>query len=151
MATGQIKLISDNAYMATHVIQEDSKVKHLERVTFGSGILSLPSSPQISVVSGTGYYPGTAYSIAGKNALVCKTTYSNNNISSTVRVAFYDDSDVLIGFTEEVIIDNTGLSDGPRYVGDMLVVSNDCGASSVKLYIEAPTPSGNISVFMGCI
>ena len=151
MSTGSIRLISDNAYMATYVFTEDSKSKNLERVAFGVGQVSLPGSPQIDSISGSGLYPTSAYSVISKNTIVCKTLYSASNISSTVRMAFYDDSDTLIGFTEEIELSNTGISEGNYYVGDMLVVSNVCGASSVKLKIDPPTPSGTISVYLSSI
>ena len=109
----------------------------------------MPASPQISDVTTTGLFPTNAISCLYKSRIALKTTFSANNLTSKARLIFYDQSNNIIGDTDEFIIKNTTIVESGRYRGSLFVFANEMGASSFKIRItSAPTP-GNLQMTAG--
>jgi len=58
MATSYIQVTEGaDKKVATHSFSEDGETKHVERVTWGAGLITMPTTPQISEESQTSLYP----------------------------------------------------------------------------------------------
>lgn len=121
----------------------------IERAIDGMGTITLPGTPQVNAVSSTGLTPATAIEIQGRFYIICKNTFNDNAASAVYRIAFYDTANTLIGYTNELAIDNLAILDGSRYLGNNVVYSNDFGAKSIKFNIISISGSDNISIFVG--
>ena len=136
MATGQIKLISDNAYMATHVFQEDSKTKHLERVVSTVGLAEIGSSANYTTtVTGTSNF----FSCAGKGNILIKCLNTSQDGWVAIRGLMYDVNKRLISLTG-VRESNTvsGIQDGSKYVMESFLMSNMAvGSSYYKIMVTS--------------
>jgi len=73
--------------VATHSFVEDSEIKHIERIAYGAGVLSLPDSPQVDSESGSTVYPiqnnDPDSSMLTSNFNNFNATYSVDNNTST--------------------------------------------------------------------
>lgn len=120
-----------------------------ERAIVGIGIVTLPGTAQVVNANATGYFPASVIDIQGRFYIVCKNTFNDSSAVASYRIAFYDSADVLIGFSNEIEIENLGIADSARYFGSNVVYSNDFGAKSIKFYITNISASDNISIFVG--
>jgi hypothetical protein len=118
-------------------------------VAQGVGALTLPGSADTTAQSAVADYPASAISIVGKARLVIKSSFSTTTSVVVVRILWLDSADVVIGYSEPMIIGNSGISDGggtPRYYGTPLILANELGASKYKVRIDqVVTDSGNVS------
>ena len=134
--------------IATHEISEGGVTKHIGRDAPGAGVLTLPGTPQIDAQSTAGTKSGNV-DVQGKGRIVCKISYSANNVEATWRVYFKDSAGALILATEELSVANLGVADGTRYLGAGIVLANEVGAASVELeLVTAPTNSGDASAWV---
>ena len=134
--------------VATHEISEGGVTKHIGRDAPAAGVLTLPSSPQISEATTAGTKSGDV-DVQGKGRIVCKISYSADDVEATWRVYFKDSAGALILATEEISVSNLGIADGTRYLGQGIVLANEVGAASVELeLVTAPTNSGNASAWV---
>jgi len=134
--------------VATHQITEDALTKEVERTAPAAGVLTLPGTPQISAATTAGTTSGDV-DVQGKGRIVCKISYSADNVDATWRVYFKDSAGALILATEELSVANLGVADGTRYLGAGIVLSNEVGAASVELeLVTAPTNSGDASAWV---
>jgi len=136
MATGYVGVTEgEDKKIATHSFSEDGTTKHVERVAPGVGVITLPTTPQISGVTETGLYPTDPINVEGKSRIVLKTLYEDSSNEIAIRGAFYDSSGNIIGYSEEVSIGNQGIAEGSYYLGDVVVFSNDAGAKEFKVKV----------------
>lgn len=149
MATGYIGVTEGaNKKVATHSFTEDGTTKHVERVAPGAGVVTLPTTAQISGVTQTGLYPTNAIDIQGKSRIVLKTQYEDSTNYAKIRGVFYDSASIVIGASEEITVNNQGFADGSYYLGDIVVFSNECGAKEFKVQVTSIS-GGTMSVFVG--
>lgn len=127
----------------------NSQTVQIERALQGAGVVTLPGTPQVNAVSATGLVTMTAVDVQGRFFIICKNTFNDDAASAKYRIAFYDSADVLIGFSNEININNLGIADSARYFGDNVIYSNDFGAKSIKIYISEITASDDISIYIG--
>jgi len=125
---------------------EDGNAVHIERVAIDRDLASLGSAILTEVTSaGT---ESSAVDCKGKGTIVVKVTYNANDVEADFSICFLDASDNVIGYTDAVTIQNRGIQDGSRYLGQMFVVENSVGASKFRVRMDsAPTNSGNATVY----
>jgi hypothetical protein len=126
----------------------NSQTVQIERSIAGSGVITLPGTPQVSAVSSTGLVTMTAVDVQGRFYIICKNTFNDNAASAKYRIAFYDSASTLIGYSNEITIDNLGILESSRYIGDNCIYSNDFGAKEIKIYITEISASDNISIYI---
>jgi hypothetical protein len=127
----------------------NSQTVQIERALEGTGVITLPGTPQVDQASATGLATMTAVDVQGRFYIICKNTYNDTGASAKYRIAFYDSASTLIGFSNVITIRNLGILDGSRYMGDNCVYSNDFGAATIKFYITEISASDNISIYVG--
>ena len=134
--------------VATHSFTEDGTTKHVERVAPGVGVVTLPTTAQITGVTQTGLYPASAIDVQGKSRIVLKTQYEDSSNEISIRGVFYDSASTVIGCSEEVSVGNQGFADGSYYLGDIVVFSNECGAKEFKVQVTSIT-GGTANIYVG--
>lgn len=128
----------------------NSETVHIERALEGIGLITLPSTAQVALASTTGLKPAASFiDVQGRFYIICKNTFSTNIATAKYRIAFYDTADTLIGYSEEITIENFAIAESTRYMGNNVIYSNDFGAKSIKIYITEITAGANISIFVG--
>lgn len=121
----------------------------IERSIAGSGVITLPGTAQVVEAGSTGLVSMTAIDVQGRFYIICKNTYNDATALAKYRIAFYDSASTLIGYSEEITINNLMILDGSRYVGQNCIYSNDFGAKEIKFYITDISVADNISIFVG--
>lgn len=127
----------------------NSQTVQIERSIAGSGIITIPGTPQVNAASATGLVTMTAIDVQGRFYIICKNTYNDTSALAKYRIAFYDSASTLIGYSNEITINNLGIAESTRYMGDACVYSNDFGAKEIKFYITEISASDNISIYVG--
>jgi hypothetical protein len=124
----------------------------IERSMMGMGVLTMPASPQIDGVNTPAtHYPNDAVDVQGRYYIILKPMFSSSSNSATIRLAFYDSEDVLIGYSDPIDIQNTAILDtGGDYFGQLIAWANVLGAKTVKVYLVSVS-AGTISFFVGAV
>jgi len=135
-------------YIATHEFNEGSFTKHIERICIGTGILELPSSPQISSINTSGIYPTDPIDVSGLGYIIIKSHFTNNSDTASIRLVLYDINGNIIGQSDVQNITATDLTEGSEYVGDLIVFENKLGVSKVKIKLENNLSSGTVSFWI---
>ena len=93
------------------------------------------------------YHVSSFISCILKGRLIVKSSLSVALQTAKVQIGFFDEDDVIILYTNEIEINQVDpqVMDGSRYLGETLVIYNDCGAKKIKIKLTAPPTSGNIS------
>jgi hypothetical protein len=136
--------------VSTQSMTIDSQTVHTERSMMGVGVVTLPSA-QISAEDTPGTYPVAAIDVQGRYYIILKSTFdASDSIIASFRFLFYDSADAIIGYSEELNIDNTGESDGgspARYYGIPIVFANVFCAKSFKIKLIDFT--GDVTIYAG--
>ena len=136
--------------IATHQFTEDAETREMERVAPGFGQYTLPGAPQASEKATTGLAAGSGVSCVAKGRIILKTSFSASTNYARIRVVFYDSAASLIGYSDEILVKNTGIAESARYSGDLVVLSNDAAATTFDVYVTEIS-AGNISIHMGAV
>lgn len=137
--------------LSTQTMTIGGATVHIERSMMGMGVVTLPGTPQINAVSSTGLAPASPIDVQGRFYIVCKNTFNDAFASAIYRIAFYDSNSTLIGYSESITVDNTGLLISTRYCGDVVVYSNDFAAKEIKIYVEYISSGDDLSVYIGVV
>ncbi len=123
------------ANIATHAITEGGETRHVERVAPASGVIEAPTTASIAATSTVGLYPAAEYlDCQGKGRIVINSVLSVSGESAGFRIAFYDASATLIGYTEEQTITDSEMDTGSStYWGELIIAANEVGAASYKI------------------
>lgn len=112
--------------------------------------VSMPVTPQVEDVTTIGIYPETPINCSGKWRIIVKSLFSANNVTCKARIVFHDVSQNIVGYSDELDIQNTNMSEDTKYHGTLFVVANELSASYFQVRItSAPTNSGNVSFYLG--
>lgn len=136
--------------VSTQAMTVNSQTVHIERSMMGVGVVTLPSA-QIDAEDTPGTYPVAAIDVQGRYYIILKSTFdANDSIVASFKFLFYDSGDAVIGYSEELSIDNSGESDGgspARYYGIPVVFANVFCAKSFKIKLIDLT--GDVTIYAG--
>lgn len=136
--------------VSTQSMTINSQTVHIERSMMGIGVVTLPSE-QISAEDTPGTYPVDAIDTQGRYYIILKSTFdATDSIVGSFRFLFYDSADAVIGYSEELSIDNSGESAGgspTRYYGIPVVFANVFCAKSFKIKLIDIT--GDVTIYAG--
>lgn len=126
----------------------DSQLVDIERSLHGVGEVTVPGTPQVNAVSSTGLTPASGIDIRGRYYIICKNTFNDNAATAAYRLVFLDTADAIIGYSENISINNLGYSDSSRYFGDNVVYANTFGARKLKFQITSLSSGDNLSIYV---
>jgi len=139
--------------IAAHSITEDGFTKYLERTALGTGTLSISGTAEIDGESTAGLYPAsgsTAINTIGLNRIVIRTSFDQPSATASFKIQLYDVEDILIGVLPSpsdtyIAISSSSEKDTyDKYIGTMFIISNDCGASGIRIRLTATVSSGEV-------
>ena len=109
--------------------------------------LDLHESSEITDITSTGTFPVNPISCQWKSRITLKPSFSVNTVTANIRITFFDLSNVAIGDSEILMIQNTNLSnDDGRYQGSTYTIANELGASGIKIVITTAPITGNLKI-----
>lgn len=136
--------------VSTQSMTINSQTVEIERSMMGIGVVTLPGSPDIDEEDTPGTYPVAAIDLQGRYYIILKSTFDADDSSASFRFLFFDSADDVIGYSEELNIDNSGESDGgapARYYGIPIVFSNVFCAKNFKIKLINIT--GDVTIYAG--
>lgn len=137
------------ANVSTQSMTINSQTVEIERSMMGIGVVTLPSA-NITAEDTPGTYPVSAIDLQGRYYIILKSTFDADDSSVVFRFLFFDSADVVIGYSEELTIDNSGESDGgspARYYGIPVVFANVFCAKNFKIKLVSIT--GDVTIYAG--
>ena len=138
MAADSITYGSDN--IATHSFTEDAETRHVERVAPAAGVLG--AWDDTATVTATGLVSGFSVSSVGKGRIIIGATCNTTALYFyTFRLVFKNSAGSVVGVSASVSPKFGAHNDGTNEYAEIAVFANDCGASTVEMYVEA-LPSG---------
>jgi hypothetical protein len=136
--------------VSTQAMTIGGQTVHIERSMMGIGVVDLPTA-QIDAEDTPGTYPVAAIDLQGRYYIILKSTFdAADSIVGSFRFLFYDAGDEVIGYSDELSIDNSGESDGgspARYYGIPIVFANVFCAKSFKIKLTDIT--GDVTISAG--
>lgn len=137
MALGSISFLDDK--IATYTFSEASQTKHIERIAPSAGVVS--GWEATKSVSAVGAVASFSLACVGKGRIVIGATATSassaKDDSVSFRLVFKDSSGDILGVSAEAECVLTSFEDNSVRFGTLVVFSNDCGASSVEVFVEA--------------
>ncbi|MCE5199077.1 hypothetical protein LLG39_08880 [bacterium] len=143
------------ANVATHVVTEDAKTKHIERIAPGAGQLG-DWDNSVTGVTAVGLVSGLSVSAIGRGRIIvgakCETSL---DYSYSFFLVFKNASAVVVGVSATVFATFKQVSDGgspdKRYAS-IQCFANDCGATTVELYlVSLPAGATSIDLYMAAL
>lgn len=133
--------------VATIEKSEGGVTRQIERVALDTDQLALGGAAILDQQNAPGT-ESSALDVTGKTQVVLKPTFSTATDTATILIK-YEDFQGTPGATygQQFSIANTGIADGARYHGEVVVVQN-IGAKQIKARLMSIT-GGNLSL-IGC-
>lgn len=149
MTTGSIDYGTHK--IATHTFTEDAETRDIERVTVGAGVVG--DWGDTADVTATGLVSGLEIVTTGKGRIIigatCNTTVG---YFYTFRLVFKNSLGAVIGVSAAVSPKFGAHNDGTNKYAELAVFANDCGASSVGVYVDAlPVSASTMTLNMATI
>lgn len=133
--------------VSTQSMTINSQTVEIERSMMGIGVVTLPSA-NITAEDTPGTYPVSAIDLQGRYYIILKSTFDADDSIASFRFLFFDSADAVIGYSEELNIDNSGESDGGgRYYGIPIVFANVFCAKNFKIKLVSIT--GDVTIYAG--
>lgn len=124
------------ANIAVHEFTEGAETRFIERIAPGAG--QVGAWEDTATVTTTGLVSSFSVDATGKGRIVvgakCNTT---PGFFYTFRLVFKNSAGTVMGVSVSVSPKFGALTDGTNEYAELAVFANDCGASSVELYLEA--------------
>ena len=124
------------ANVAVHAFTEDAEARVMERIAPGAG--QVGAWEDTATVTATGLVSGFSASTIGKGRIIvgaiCNTTAE---LFYKFRLVFKNSAGTVMGVSASVSPRFGALTDGTSEYAELAVFANDCGASSVELWLEA--------------
>lgn len=139
------------ANVAVHSVTEDAETRVIERIAPGAG--QTGAWEDTATATTTGLVSGFSVSTIGKGRIIvgaiCNTTAG---LFYTFRLVFKNSAGTVMGVSASVSPKFGALTDGTSEYAELAVFANDCGASSVELYLEAlPVGASTMDIMLAAL
>jgi len=139
------------ANVATHKVSEDGVDRHIERIAPGAG--QVGAWEDTATVTETGLVSDFSASTIGKGRIIvgaiCNTTAE---LFYKFRLVFKNSAGTVMGVSASVSPKFGALADGTNEYAELAVFANDCGASSVELWLEAlPVGAATMDIMLAAL
>ena len=132
-------MIYGTNHIATHSFSEGAETKHIERIAPSAGIVS--GWEATKSVSAVGAVASFSLACVGKGRIVIGATATSassaKDDSVSFRLVFKDASGDILGVSAKAECVLTSFEYNSVRFGTLVVFSNDCGASSIEVFVEA--------------